>query len=162
MAKTVSDLLASVASLQKMGQAMLDAADAIAVLDGKADALAALDKRIAAAQTGLASINGEAAKAQEAIVKSGDEAKAIIAKANGEAADIRAKLEKQAKDATRKTNDDLEKATRRLADLEKLIKSHESDEAAACERVAAAAKLEADILARIQEHKKKLLAALEA
>ena len=162
MAKNVSDLLASAASIQKMGQAMLDAADAIAILDGKDAALSALERKIQAAQKGLADINGAVVAAQEKCAALADDGKAIIAKAHGEAADIRAKIEAQAKDSQRSINDELAKATRRLADLTTAIKAQEAEEAAVANRVAAAAKQEADILTRIKEQKAKLLKALEA
>lgn len=151
----------NVKALAKLGKTLAGLNEAIEIMDGKENSIAKLDGDIAARQKVLADINGDIVKAREQVEAAQDEATKVLADAKATADAMAIKADLDAQEIVGKATKVLDDATEQVKASEKRKADLDLEIAAKSEQVAALTKSEADILARIAEHKAKLLKALE-
>jgi hypothetical protein len=162
MAKQISDIASSAAAIAKLGQTLVDAAEAIAIIDDKEAYVASLEKRAKEAESKVKAQKESLDAGVAGVEAAKKEAAGIVSKAQADAADVLAKAQKDAAGilAAAKVAAD-EAAAKEKALLEKCAE-HEAAHAKHAGRIADAEKQEAVILGRIKALRDKAIKDLSA
>ncbi len=151
----------NVKALARLGEALVALPDAVETLDNLSATKARMESEVAARQKVLAELQGAIVKAKDAEAESSKRALAMTEQAKVDANTIMAQADidgqellKAAQDAAMKIKATVDAGEKRLKDIDTVI-------ATRTDAVAKLAKQEADILARIADHKAKIVKALE-